>query len=126
MAAVVDRLGMLQKHSQCFMFQALCCMQAGTAAVQATHLLRILAAFALAVLLQLAKATIYSSHSSSRWQDALIHLYDMPPVLLLTLVQLSSVGLVARQYKHLPSSVPPQVGSVTEHLHTIMLQMKGL
>ena len=86
------------------------CMQASTAAVQTTHSLRLLAALALAVLLQVAKATIYSSHQISCWQQALAHLYDMPPVILLTLVQLSAVALVARQYKNLPSSIPAKVG----------------
>lgn len=92
-------------------------MQASTAAVQTTHLLRILAAFALAVLLQIAKATIYSSQHSSHWQHVLVHLYDVPPVVLLTLVQLSAVGLVARQYKNLPSIIPLKVGSDTEHIY---------
>lgn len=87
----------------------LVCIQACSAAVQTTHLLRMLAAVLLAILLRAAKTVIYTGQNIASWQRFLIHLYDVPPVLLLSVVQLSAIGIVARQSKLLPSCIPDKV-----------------
>lgn len=84
-------------------------LQACNAAVQTTHQLRMLAALLLAVLLRLAKSVIYGNQQIAPWQRPLIHLYDVPPVILLGIVQLSAIGVVAWQSKRLPSCIPETV-----------------
>ena len=85
------------------------CLQACNAAVQTTHLLRMLAALLLAVLLRVAKSIIYGEQQIAPWQRPLTHLYDVPPVILLGVVQLSAIGVVAWQSKTLPSCIPETV-----------------
>lgn len=84
-------------------------MQACDAAVQTTHLLRMLAALLLGILLRAAKTVIYTGQTVKSWQRFLVHLYDVPPVALLSVVQLSAIGVVAGQFRALPSCIPHQV-----------------
>ena len=68
-----------------------------------------LAALLLAVLLRLAKSVIYGEQQIAPWQRPLIHLYDVPPVILLGVMQLSAIGVVAWQSKRLPTCIPETV-----------------
>lgn len=85
--------------------------QACDAAVQTTHLLRMLAALLLGILLRAAKTVIYTGQTVKSWQRFLIHLYDVPPIALLSVVQLSAIGVVAGQFRALPSCIPHQAYS---------------
>ena len=87
-------------------------LQACTAAVQTTHTLRMVAALLFAILLRVAKTVIYGGHQLVLWQQPLLHLYDVPPVVLLSIVQLSAIGIVAKQFKTVPSLIPQAVSSV--------------
>ncbi|KAL3155677.1 hypothetical protein ABBQ32_012703 [Trebouxia sp. C0010 RCD-2024] len=83
--------------------------QAVAAAVQTTHLLRLLTAVALIMVLRVAKSVMYSGKETSSWQRALVHAYDLPPLVLLTLLQLSAIALPAKIYHDSPSTVPQKV-----------------
>ncbi|KAL3146107.1 hypothetical protein ABBQ38_015456 [Trebouxia sp. C0009 RCD-2024] len=83
--------------------------QAVAAAVQTTHLLRLLTAVALIMILRVAKSVMYSGKETSSWQQALVHAYDLPPLVLLTLLQLSAIALPAKIYHDSPSTVPQKV-----------------
>lgn len=96
-------------HS-CAQMQSLCIhVQAVAAAVQTTHLLRLLTAIVLIMILRSAKSTIYSGKEVSSWQQALVHVYDLPPLVLLTILQLSAIALPAKMYHNTPSTVPQKV-----------------
>lgn len=69
------------------------------------------AALLFAILLRVAKTVIYGRHQLVLWQRPLLHLYDVPPVVLLSVVQLSAIGIVAKQFKTLPSLIPQAVSS---------------
>ena len=69
------------------------------------------AALLFAILLRVAKTFIYGAHQLVLWQRPLLHLYDVPPVVLLSVVQLSAIGIVAKQFKTLPSLIPQAVSS---------------
>lgn len=88
-------------------------VQAVAAAVQTTHLLRLLTAVALIMILRVAKSVMYSGKETSSWQQALVHAYDLPPLVLLTLLQLSAIALPAKIYHDSPSTVPQKVHFVT-------------
>ena len=79
------------------------------AAVQSTHTLRLLAAIIVVMLLRAAKTAMYSDSEPSSWQSSIIHVYDIPPVVLLTMLQLSAIGLLAKMYHESPSTVPGKV-----------------
>ena len=96
-------------------------MQACNAAVQTTHLLRMLAALLLAVLLRLAKSVIYGEQHIAPWQRCLVHLYDVPPVILLGVIQLSAIGVVAWQSKRLPSCIPETVSYQVQEISLEMI-----
>ena len=84
-------------------------LQAVAAAVQTTHLLRLLTAIVLIMILRSAKSTMYSGKEVSSWQQALVHVYDLPPMVLLTVLQLSAIALPAKMYHDTPSTVPQKV-----------------
>jgi len=92
------------------------CMQATAAAVQTTHLLRLSAAVLLIMTLRAAKSLIYGSTDIVGWQRALTHVYAVPPLVLLTLLQLSAIFLFARMYHDTPSSIPSKVCSHCSHM----------
>lgn len=90
--------------------------QATAAAVQTTHLLRLSAAVLLIMTLRAAKSLIYGGTDVAGWQRALTHVYAVPPLVLLTLLQLSAIFLFARMYHDTPSTIPSKVmGRVTAH-----------
>lgn len=90
--------------------------QATAAAVQTTHLLRLSAAVLLIMTLRAAKSLIYGGTDVAGWQRALTHVYAIPPLVLLTLLQLSAIFLFARMYHDTPSTIPSKVmGRVTAH-----------
>ena len=84
-------------------------VQAVAAAVQTTHLLRLLTAIALIMVLRSAKSAMYSGKEISTWQQALLHVYDLPPLVLLTVLQLSAIALPAKLYHDSPRTVPHKV-----------------
>lgn len=84
-------------------------LQAVAAAVQTTHLLRLVTAVALVMVLRSAKSVMYSGKEVSGWQRALVHVYDLPPLVLLLLLQLSAIALPAKMYRDTPSTVPQKV-----------------
>ena len=77
--------------------------------MQATHLLRLTVAVLLVMTLRAAKSVIYSGTEISGWQQQMTHVYDVPPVILLTLLQLSALCLFARVYHTTPSTIPRKV-----------------
>lgn len=87
------------------------CLQAVAAAVQTTHLLRLSAAVVLVMLLRAAKSVIYSGTEIASWQRSLTHVYDLPPLVLLTLLQLSAILLLAKMYHDTPTTIPSKVCS---------------
>ncbi|KAL0025858.1 hypothetical protein WJX79_007562 [Trebouxia sp. C0005] len=90
--------------------------QATAAAVQTTHLMRLSAAVLLIMTLRAAKSLIYGGTDIAGWQRALTHVYAVPPLVLLTLLQLSAIFLFARMYHDTPSTIPSKVmGRVTAH-----------
>ncbi len=91
-------------------------MQATVAAVQTTHLLRLSAAVLLIMTLRAAKSLIYGGTDITGWQRALTHVYAVPPLVLLTLLQLSSIFLFARMYHDTPSTIPSKVCSHCKHM----------
>lgn len=86
-----------------------CSLQAVAAAVQTTHLLRLLTAVALVMVLRCAKSVMYSGKEVSSWQQAVVHVYDLPPLVLLLLLQLSAIAVPAKMYHDTPSTVPQKV-----------------
>ena len=92
-------------------------MQAVAVAVQTTHLLRLLTAVALSMVLRVAKSAMYSGKEIPSWQQALVHVYDLPPLVLLTLLQLSAIALSAKMYHDSPSTVPQKVHCVAVVVH---------
>ncbi len=96
-------------------------MQATAAAVQTTHLLRLSAAVLLIMTLRAAKSLIYSGNDITGWQRALTHVYAVPPLVLLTLLQLSAIFLFARMYHDTPSTIPSKVCSHCNHMRLVKL-----
>ena len=92
------------------------CVQATAAAVQTTHLLRLSAAVLLIMTLRAAKSLIYGGTDVAGWQRALTHVYAIPPLVLLTLLQLSAIFLFARMYHDTPSTIPSKVCSHCNHM----------
>ena len=92
-------------------------VQAVAVAVQTTHLLRLLTAVALIMVLRVAKSAMYSGKEIPSWQQALVHVYDLPPLVLLTLLQLSAIALPAKLYHDSPSTVPQKVHCVAVVVH---------
>lgn len=119
------RHGSRDSHLLRLTFPELLCthVQAVAAAVQTTHLLRLLTAVALIMVLRVAKSVMYSGKETSSWQRALVHAYDLPPLVLLTLLQLSAIALPAKIYHDSPSTVPQKVHfrrtcyNCASHLH---------
>jgi len=97
------------------------CMQATAAAVQTTHLLRLSAAVLLIMTLRAAKSLIYGSTDIAGWQRALTHVYAVPPLVLLTLLQLSAIFLFARMYHDTPSTIPSKVCSRRSHMVVVQV-----
>ncbi len=91
-------------------------MQATAAAVQMIHLLRLSAAVLLIMTLRAAKSLIYGGTDITGWQRALTHVYAVPPLVLLTLLQLSAIFLFARMYHDTPSTIPSKVCSRRSHM----------
>ncbi len=92
------------------------CVQATAAAVQTTHLLRLSAAVLLIMTLRAAKSVIYGGTDIAGWQRALTHVYAVPPLVLLTFLQLSAICLFARMYHDTPSTIPSKVCSHCSHM----------
>ena len=84
-------------------------LQAVSAAVQTTHMLRLVTAILLIMLLRAAKSAMYSTGEIVAWQQALLHIYDLPPLVLLALLQLSAIALPAKLFHDSPSSIPNKV-----------------
>ena len=84
-------------------------MQAVMAAVQSTHLLRTLAAVVLVMLLRAARTAMYTDTELTGWQRSIMHVHDVPPLVLLTGLQLSAILLLAKMYHDTPSTVPGKV-----------------
>lgn len=61
------------------------------------------------MILRDAKSTMYSGKQVSSWQQALVHVYDLPPMVLLTILQLSAIALPAKMFHDTPSKVPQKV-----------------
>ncbi|KAA6420386.1 MAG: hypothetical protein FRX49_09548 [Trebouxia sp. A1-2] len=100
--------------------------QATAAAVQTTHLMRLSAAVLLIMTLRAAKSLIYGGTDIAGWQRALTHVYAVPPLVLLTLLQLSAIFLFARMYHDTPSTIPSKVRGwssiyIREHLYPLPL-----
>ena len=91
-------------------------MQATAAAVQTTHLLRFSVAVLLIMTLRAAKSLIYGGTDIAGWQRALTHVYAAPPLVLLTLLQLSAIFLFARMYHDTPSTIPSKVCGHCNHM----------
>ncbi|DBA79634.1 TPA: hypothetical protein ACH3X1_008317 [Trebouxia sp. C0004] len=95
--------------------------QATAAAVQTTHLLRLSAAVLLIMTLRAAKSVVYGGTDIAGWQRALTHVYAVPPLVLLTLLQLSAIFLFARMYHDTPSTVPSKVCSHCSHMVVVQV-----
>ena len=63
------------------------------------------------MLLRAAKSVIYSGTEIASWQRSLTHVYDLPPLVLLTLLQLSAILLLAKMYHDTPTTIPSKVCS---------------
>ena len=63
----------------------------------------------LVMTLRAAKSAIYNGTEVSGWQQHMTHVYDIPPMVLLTLLQLSALSLFARTYHATPSTIPSKV-----------------
>ena len=85
------------------------------AAIQSTHLLRLLAAVVLVMLLRADKTTMYSDTEPTSWQRSIMHVHDVPPLLLLSVLQLSAILLLAKMYHDTPSTAPSKVSRCSAH-----------
>ena len=66
-------------------------------------------AIVLVMTMRAAKSVMYSEADTTGWRQVLPHVYDVPPLVQLTLLQLSFIFMLAKIYLNNPGIIPETV-----------------